>query len=40
MNRRHLLIGSALGAMHILGANFSRFTRPLGAAAAPAGAAA
>ena len=31
-----LLIGSALGAMYILGANFSRFTRPLGAAAGEA----
>ena len=31
-----LLIGSALGAMYILGADFSRVTRPLGAAAGEA----
>jgi hypothetical protein len=31
-----LLIGSALGAMYIFGANFSRFSRPLGAAAGEA----
>ncbi len=31
-----LLIGSTVGAMYILGADFSRFTRPLGAAAGEA----
>jgi hypothetical protein len=31
-----LLIGSVIGAMHVLGADFSRFTRPLGAAAGEA----
>jgi hypothetical protein len=31
-----LLIGSALGAMYIFGADFSRFSRPLGAAAGEA----
>ena len=31
-----LLIGSTVGALYLLGADFSRFTRPLGAAAGEA----